>query len=74
MLAFSIFMFLSVVWPMAQAFDISTTDLTLKIFLMKIRIDTPVFASLAYIVMVIQLIGRSNILMMDILICAKMRY
>ena len=60
MLAFSIFMILSAVWPMAQAFDINTANLILKIFLMKIRIDTPVFAGLAYLVMVIQLIGRSN--------------
>jgi PAS domain S-box-containing protein len=60
MAAFSIFMFLSAVWPMAQAFDIATADLTLKIFLMKIRLDAPVFAILAYFVMVIQLIGKSN--------------
>ena len=60
MLAFSIFMFLFAIWPMAQAFDIITANLPLKIFLMKIRIDAPVFAGLAYLVMVLQLIGRAN--------------
>jgi PAS domain S-box-containing protein len=60
MAAFSIFMFLSAIWPMAQAFDIASANLALKILLMKIRIDAPVFAGLAYLVMVLQLIDKSN--------------
>jgi PAS domain S-box-containing protein len=60
MLPFSIFMFLFAIWPMVQAFDITTADLNLKIILMKVRLDAPIFAAIAYLVMVLQLIGRSN--------------
>ncbi len=60
MLPFSIFMFLWAIWPMVQAFDITTADLTLKIFLMKLRIDAPVFAAIAYLIMILQLIGREK--------------
>lgn len=60
MLAFSVFMLLLSVWPLAQAVDLSTADLTLKIFLLKLRTDVPFFAGIAYLVMVLQLIGRSN--------------
>jgi len=60
MAAFSIFMFLLAVWPMVQAFDIATANLTYKIILMKLRFDAPIFAGLAYLVMVLQLIGSSK--------------
>lgn len=55
LLAFSVFMFLSSVWPLVQSIDVATANLTLKIFLMKIRMDAPVFAGLAYLVMVAEL-------------------
>ncbi len=60
LLAFSIFMFLTSVWPLVQAVDVATTDLTLKIFLMKIRLDAPTFAAIAYLVMVAQLTEQAN--------------
>lgn len=60
MAAFSIFMFLFAIWPMVQAFDIATADLYFKILLMKLRFDAPIFAGLAYLVMVLQLIGHSK--------------
>lgn len=58
--AFSIFMFLTSVWPLVQAVDVATTDLTLKIFLMKIRLDAPAFAAIVYLVMVAQLTAQTN--------------
>jgi PAS domain S-box-containing protein len=60
MAAFSIFMFLFAIWPMVEAFDVATADLTFKILLMKLRFDAPIFAGLAYLVMVLQLIGHSK--------------
>jgi PAS domain S-box-containing protein len=55
MSAFSAALFLFSIWPLAQAADILTHDLALKVLLMKIRLDTPVFGVIAVIIMVAQI-------------------
>jgi len=45
--AFSLAALLFMVWPLAQAIDLTISDLTTKIFLMKIRLDAPIFGGVA---------------------------
>jgi len=61
-MAFFVSALLFTIWPVAQAFDLTIYDLQLKILLMKIRIDPPVFGAIAWLVMITQLIGRENLL------------
>jgi PAS domain S-box-containing protein len=49
--AFAVALFLFSAWPLVQAVDVLTSDLSLKIFLMKIGVDTTVFGALALVVM-----------------------
>jgi len=60
--AFSLAALLFMVWPLAQAIDLTTSDLTTKIFLMKIRLDAPIFGGVAWLVMVTQLTDQMNLL------------
>lgn len=59
--AFTLASLLAGIWPLAQAIDIFTTDLALKILLMKIRLDTPILAAFISFIMVAQLLGQRTI-------------
>jgi len=60
--AFSLALLLFMVWPLAQVIDLTTTDLTTKVILMKCRIDAPIFGGVAWLVMIAQLTNQMDLL------------
>lgn len=59
--AFSIATLLMVVWPLVQAIDVTTADLALKIFLMKLRFDPPVFAVIFVLWVIAELTNQTHL-------------
>ena len=60
--AFSFAMILLATWPLGQALDVTTTDLTIKVFLMKFRLAPPIFAGMAFLLMFAQLTNQTHLL------------
>ena len=60
-MAFAFSAILFTIWPFIQAIDLNISDLNFKIFLMKSRLDAPVFGGIAWLVMVAQLTGRKEL-------------
>lgn len=60
MRAFSVALFLFSIWPLVQAIDILTFDLSLKIFFMKVRLETQVLGSIALIIMFADITGNKR--------------
>jgi len=60
--AFSIAALLFMVWPLAQAIDLTTSDLITKVILMKSRLDAPVFGGIAWLIMIAQLTDQMDLL------------
>ena len=59
-LAFSVAMFLFAYLPLAQAVNLGSPDLTLKILMLKLRVDISSLGAVAWVIMLMQYAGYSQ--------------
>jgi PAS domain S-box-containing protein len=59
---FALTLLLYAVWPLVETIDVTTADLPLKIFLMKVRLIASAFGAVAWLITTIRFTNRSSLL------------